>query len=188
MGAAVRHRRCKIGVLKRQCSPTSERDMVRDEPRSFRKGRLYQWGILIGVASAGAALLFQGLLHLAVPAAPFAPFAVGELALRYTSGSLATWAIDLLGHQALHPDTPARPISVDSDGPHTPPVEECHSAPPRLSRQKRRHRTDRPLQCSVSPCQSAGAASDPDWQAGQSIWCLPHQRAASLHPQLSGTP
>jgi DMSO/TMAO reductase YedYZ molybdopterin-dependent catalytic subunit len=53
------------------------------------------------MASAGAALLFQGLLHLAVPAAPFAPFSVGELAVRYTPGSLATWAIDLLGHQAL---------------------------------------------------------------------------------------
>ena len=54
-----------------------------------------------GFASAGAAILFQGLFHLAVPAAPFAPFSIGEFVVRYTPGGLATWAIDLLGHLAL---------------------------------------------------------------------------------------
>jgi DMSO/TMAO reductase YedYZ molybdopterin-dependent catalytic subunit len=55
----------------------------------------------VGFASAGAAVLFQGLLHLAVPGAPFAPFSIAEFVVRHVSGSLATSAIELLGHQAL---------------------------------------------------------------------------------------
>jgi len=57
--------------------------------------------IVVGFASAGAAVVFQGLFHLAVPQAPFAPFSIGEFVVRNTPGELATRAIDLLGHQAL---------------------------------------------------------------------------------------
>jgi hypothetical protein len=46
-------------------------------------------------------VLFQGLFHLAVPDAPFAPFSIAEFVVRQVSGSLATSAIELLGHQAL---------------------------------------------------------------------------------------
>lgn len=46
-------------------------------------------------------MLFQGLFHLAIPDAPFAPFSIGEFVVRHVSGSLATSAIELLGHQAL---------------------------------------------------------------------------------------
>jgi DMSO/TMAO reductase YedYZ molybdopterin-dependent catalytic subunit len=51
---------------------------------------------------AVAALAAQGLLHLAVPQAPFAPFSLGERLVRQAPGGLATATIDLLGHQALH--------------------------------------------------------------------------------------
>ena len=51
---------------------------------------------------AVAALAAQWLLHLAVPQAPFAPFSLGEWLVRQAPGGLATAAIDLLGHQALH--------------------------------------------------------------------------------------
>ncbi len=55
-----------------------------------------------GLAPAVAALAAQWLLHLAVPQAPFAPFSLGERLVRQAPGGLATAAIDLLGHQALH--------------------------------------------------------------------------------------
>lgn len=56
---------------------------------------------VIGLAAAGSAILFQGLLHLAVPGAPFVPFALAEFVVRYIPGGLATGAIELLGHWAL---------------------------------------------------------------------------------------
>jgi DMSO/TMAO reductase YedYZ molybdopterin-dependent catalytic subunit len=54
------------------------------------------------LAPAVAALAAQWALHLAVPRAPFAPFSLGEWLVRQAPGGLATAAIDLLGHQALH--------------------------------------------------------------------------------------
>jgi DMSO/TMAO reductase YedYZ molybdopterin-dependent catalytic subunit len=56
---------------------------------------------ILGLAAAGSALLFQGLLHLAVPGVPFAPFALAAFVVRHFPGGLATGAIELLGHWAL---------------------------------------------------------------------------------------
>jgi DMSO/TMAO reductase YedYZ molybdopterin-dependent catalytic subunit len=54
------------------------------------------------LAPAVAALAAQWALHLAVPRAPFAPFSLGEWLVRQAPGGLATAAIELFGHQALH--------------------------------------------------------------------------------------
>jgi DMSO/TMAO reductase YedYZ molybdopterin-dependent catalytic subunit len=56
---------------------------------------------IIGLAAAGSAVLFQGLLHLAIPNVPFAPFSLAEFVVRHIPGRLATGAIELLGHWAL---------------------------------------------------------------------------------------
>jgi DMSO/TMAO reductase YedYZ molybdopterin-dependent catalytic subunit len=56
---------------------------------------------VIGLAAAGSVVLFQGLLHVAVPEAPFAPFTLAEFVVRHIPGGLATGAIELLGHWAL---------------------------------------------------------------------------------------
>ncbi len=78
----------------RGCKLTEERTQPSKAGRS-------RPGVAVGFASAGAAVLFQWLFHLAVPAAPFAPFSIGEFVVRYSPGGLATWAIELLGYQAL---------------------------------------------------------------------------------------
>jgi DMSO/TMAO reductase YedYZ molybdopterin-dependent catalytic subunit len=52
--------------------------------------------------AAGAALGLQWLLHAASPRNPFAPTSLGEWIIRRAPGSLATSAIEHLGHQALH--------------------------------------------------------------------------------------
>ena len=39
---------------------------------------------VVGFVSAGTAVVFQGLFHLAVPQAPFAPFSIGEFVVRNT--------------------------------------------------------------------------------------------------------
>jgi DMSO/TMAO reductase YedYZ molybdopterin-dependent catalytic subunit len=56
---------------------------------------------VIGLAAAGSALLFQGLLHLAEPGVPFVPFSLAAFVVRHIPGGLATGAIELLGHWAL---------------------------------------------------------------------------------------
>ncbi len=43
-------------------------------------------GVVTGFALAAAALVCQWLLHLAVPAAPFAPFSIGEFVVRHAPG------------------------------------------------------------------------------------------------------
>jgi sulfite oxidase len=63
----------------------------------FARGRA-GW---VGPAAAVVAVVAQWVLHVAVPRAPFAPFSLGEWAVRRAPGGLATAAIDQLGHQAL---------------------------------------------------------------------------------------
>ena len=75
--------------------------MTEERKQSAKKENKSRHGVVTGFALAAAALVFQGLLHLAVPATPFAPFSIGEFVVRHTPGGLATWAVDLLGDQAL---------------------------------------------------------------------------------------
>ena len=54
-----------------------------------------------GFAAAGVALVAQYLLHEAVVGVPFAPYALGNRLIRLAPGSVATEAIERLGHHAL---------------------------------------------------------------------------------------
>ena len=54
-----------------------------------------------GFAVSAAALLVQFLLHEAVRGVPFAPYALGNRLIRLAPGSVATEAIERLGHNAL---------------------------------------------------------------------------------------
>ncbi|HKB48308.1 MAG TPA: molybdopterin-dependent oxidoreductase [Ktedonobacterales bacterium] len=82
-------------------------DDERDEPSARNEGagqathRARVPDAIIGLAAAGSSVLFQGLLHLAAPNAPFAPFSLAEFTIRHLPGELATGAIELLGHWAL---------------------------------------------------------------------------------------
>jgi DMSO/TMAO reductase YedYZ molybdopterin-dependent catalytic subunit len=82
-------------------------DDTRDQPPAgdARTDAAAHWvrlpNAVIGLAAAGSAMLFQGLLHLAAPDVPFAPFSLVAFAVRHAPGGLATGAIELLGHWAL---------------------------------------------------------------------------------------
>ena len=75
--------------------------MTEERQQSAKKEDGTRPSVVTGFALAAAALVFQGLLHLAVPEAPFAPFSIGEFIVLHAPGELATWAIEVLGHQAL---------------------------------------------------------------------------------------